>query len=143
MRGEPLGPKMITTTSFAEKSDQASRFFRANRSLRAASPQPSGTGDSFLFLSTGAEARAYSRSASPRRGLIRYPPRVPCTIVSVLEALYTYGCLHPVYDHHLLVIFASFCADPIPAMVTPPRRPRSRCAACALPVRSEMSQNHF
>ena len=38
-----------------------------NRSLRAASPRPSGTGDPFLFLSTGAEAPAYSRSASPRR----------------------------------------------------------------------------
>src|SRR6516162_4554033 len=44
----------------------------------------------------------------------------------------------PVYDHHLLVIFASFCADSIPAMVAPPRRPRSRCAACALAVRSEI-----
>src|SRR5215472_7537115 len=61
---------MIPTTSFAEKSDQASRFFVLNRSLRAASPRPSGTGDPFLFLSTGAEAEApaYSRSASPRRG---------------------------------------------------------------------------
>jgi hypothetical protein len=59
---------MIPTTSFAEKSDQASRFFVLNRSLRAASPRPSGTGDRFLFLRTGAEAPAYSRSASPRRG---------------------------------------------------------------------------
>src|SRR5262249_14500927 len=59
---------MIRCTSFAEKSDQASRFFVLNRSLRAASPRPSGTGDPFLFLSTGAEAPAYSQSASPRRG---------------------------------------------------------------------------
>src|SRR6516165_10196704 len=29
--------------------------------------RPSGTGDPFLFLSTGAEAPAYYRSASPRR----------------------------------------------------------------------------
>ena len=48
------------------------------------------------------------------------------------------GCSLPVYDHHLLVIFASFCADSIPAMVAPPRRPRLRCAGCALPVRSEI-----
>ena len=68
MWGEPLGLKMIPTSSFAEKSDQASRFFVLNRSLRAASPRPSGTGDPFLFLRTGAEAPAYSRSASPRRG---------------------------------------------------------------------------
>jgi hypothetical protein len=31
--GEPLGLKMIPTTSFAEKSDQASRFFELNRKL--------------------------------------------------------------------------------------------------------------
>src|SRR5262249_47624728 len=30
-------------------------------------PPPPGTGDPFLFLSTGAEAPAYSRSASPKR----------------------------------------------------------------------------
>ena len=32
------------------------------------------------------------------------------------------GCSLPV-DDHLLVIFAFFCADSIPAMVAPPRRP--------------------
>jgi len=55
----------------------------------AASSRPSGTGDPFLFLRTGAKAPAYSRSASPdfAKGfvgqakarsvlLIRYPPRV-------------------------------------------------------------------
>ena len=66
-RGEPSGLTMIPTTSFVEKSERASRFFVLNRSLRAASSRPSGTGDPFLFLSTGAEAPAYSRSASPRR----------------------------------------------------------------------------
>src|SRR5262249_39987173 len=84
--------KMIPTTSFAEKSDQASRFFVLNRSLRAASPRPSGTGDPFLFLRTGAEAPAYSRSASPRRSrfyssAIHPDSRVP--VVSVLKALKT------------------------------------------------------
>ena len=58
---------MIPMTSFVEKSDGASRFFVLSRSLRAAPSRPSGTGDPFLFLSTGAEAPAYSRSASPRR----------------------------------------------------------------------------
>src|SRR6516225_5300093 len=91
---------MIPTTSFAEKSDQASRFFVLNTSLRAASPRPSGTGGPFLFLSTGAEAPAYSRSASPdfakalsgrpRRGrfdssAIHPASRLP--VVSVLKTL--------------------------------------------------------
>src|SRR5215831_6254408 len=66
-RGEPSGLTMIPMTSFVEKSDRASRFFVLSRSLRAAPSRPSGTGDPFLFLSTGAEAPAYSRSASPRR----------------------------------------------------------------------------
>jgi hypothetical protein len=61
---------MIPTTSFAEKSDQASRFFVLNRSSPAASPRPSGTGDAFLFLSTGAEAPAYFLSAPPGRGCV-------------------------------------------------------------------------
>src|SRR5262245_38416839 len=91
--GEPLGLKMIPTTSLAEKSDQASRFFVLNRSLRAASPRPSGTGDPFLFLRTGAEAPAYSQSASPRRGrfysfAIHPASRVP--VVSVLKTLNTH-----------------------------------------------------
>jgi len=41
-------------------------------------PRPPGRGIPFLFLSTGAEAPAYSRSASPRRRRF-YPPLVPCT----------------------------------------------------------------
>ena len=87
---------MIPTTSFAEKSDQAARFFVLNRSLRAASPRPSGTGDPFLFLRTGAEAPAYSQSASPRRGrfyssAIHPASRVP--VVSVLKALNTHSDL--------------------------------------------------
>ena len=80
-RGEPSGVKMIRITSFAEKRNQL-RGFSCSTEACAASPRPSGTRDPFLFLSTGAEAPAYSRSASPRRGrflLIRYPPRVPCT----------------------------------------------------------------
>src|SRR5215472_10041188 len=84
---------MIPTTSFAEKSDQALRFFVLKRSLRAASPRPSGTGDPFLFLRTGAEAPAYSRSASPRRvrfysSAIEPASRVP--VVSVLKTLNTH-----------------------------------------------------
>ena len=43
------GLKMIRRTGFAEKSDQALRFFVLNRSLRAASPRPSGTGIPFCF----------------------------------------------------------------------------------------------
>ena len=80
-RGEPSGLKMIPMTSFAKKSDQASRFFVLNRSSRRFS-RPFRTGDPFFFLSTGAEAPAYSRSASPRRAVgstHRYPTRVPCT----------------------------------------------------------------
>ena len=80
---------MIRITSFAEKSDQASRFFVLTEAY-AASPRPSGTGDPFLFLSTGAEAPAYFRSASPRRRRF-YPPDVhPASrvlVVSVLKAL--------------------------------------------------------
>src|SRR6516164_1127181 len=81
---------MVPTISFAEKSDQAWRFFVLNRNLHAASPRPSGTGDPFLSLSTGAEAPAYSRSASPRRGrfyssAIHPGSRVP--VVSMLETL--------------------------------------------------------
>src|SRR5215471_6052733 len=85
---------MVPTISFAEKSEQAWRFFVLNRSLRAASPPgPSGTGDPFLSLSTGAEAPAYSRSASPRRGrfyssAIHPGSRVP--VVSMLETLNTH-----------------------------------------------------
>ena len=60
MGGKPWGLKMIPTTSFAKKSDQAARFFVLNRSLRAASPRPSWTGDAFLFLRAGAEAPAWS-----------------------------------------------------------------------------------
>jgi hypothetical protein len=85
--GEPLGLKMIPTTSFAEKSDQASRFFVLNRSSSAASPRPFGTGDPFLFLSTGAEAPAYSRSTSPRRRRFSSPAirhASPVPVVSVL-----------------------------------------------------------
>jgi hypothetical protein len=52
--------------------------------------------------------------------------------------LYSARMLASLYDHHLFVIFASFCADPSRAMVAPPRRPRSRRAACELPVRSEI-----
>src|SRR6516164_11218614 len=37
-RGEPSGLKMIPITSFAEKSDQAARFFVLNRSLRRFTP---------------------------------------------------------------------------------------------------------
>ena len=76
--------------------DRASRFFVLSRSLRAASSRPSGTGDPFLFLGTGAGAPAYSRSASPRRArfyssAIHPASRVPA--VSVLKALYTYRLL--------------------------------------------------
>src|SRR6516225_2475664 len=92
-RGEPSGLTMIPMTSFVEKSDRASRFFVLSRSLRAASTRPSGTGDPFLFLSTGAEAPAYSRSASPRRArfyssAIHPASRVP--VVSGLKALNRY-----------------------------------------------------
>ena len=37
-RGEPSGLKMISITSFAKKSDQASRFFVLNRSSRRFTP---------------------------------------------------------------------------------------------------------
>src|SRR5262249_40104281 len=82
----------IRITQLCEKSVQASRFFVLNRSLRA-SPRPSGTGALFLFLSTGAEASAYYRSASPRRRRFSSPvihpaSRVP--VMSVLKALNTY-----------------------------------------------------
>jgi len=87
-RGEPSGLKMIPITSFAEKSDQAARFFVLTRSLRRFTPGPSGTGDPFLFLSTGAEAPAYSRSASPRRRRFYSPaihPASDARVVSVLK----------------------------------------------------------
>jgi len=41
-------------------------------------------------------------------------------------------------SHRLFVIFASFCADPLRAIVAPPRRPARECAVCRLPVRSEI-----
>ena len=43
--------------------------------------RPSGTGDPFLFLRTGAEAPAYSRSASPRRRRF-YSPAIPPRVQS-------------------------------------------------------------
>ena len=54
-------------TSFVEKSDRDSRFFRAKQKLTRRPIPALRDGDPFLFLSTGAEAPAYSRSASPRR----------------------------------------------------------------------------
>jgi hypothetical protein len=64
---------MIRITSFAGKSDQAFWFFRANRSLRRFTPAlrvPSGTGDPFLFLSTGAEAPSlFSRLAETLKNM--------------------------------------------------------------------------
>jgi len=92
-RGEPSGLTMIPMTSFVEKSDGASRFFVLSRSLRAASSRPSGTGDPFLFLGTGAGAPAYSRSASPRRArfyssAIHPASRVPA--VSFLKTVNTH-----------------------------------------------------
>jgi len=59
------------------------RGFRGNRSLRRFIPAVR-TGDPFLFLRTGAEASAYSRSASPRRRRF-YPRRVCVPVVSVLK----------------------------------------------------------
>jgi len=89
-RGEPSGVKMIRITSFAEKRNQL-RGFSCSTEACAASPRPSGTRDPFLFLSTGAEAPAYSRSASPRRGrfyssAIHPASRVP--VVSVQTHLF-------------------------------------------------------
>ena len=73
---------MIRITSFAEKHNQASRFFALNRSLRRFTPALRD-GGSLLFLSTGAEAEApaYYQSASPRRRRfcsprVRVPSRV-------------------------------------------------------------------
>jgi len=55
-------------------------YFSLKLALIRLTPAPPGTGDPFLFLRTGAEAPAYFRSASPRRGrFYSYPPRVPCT----------------------------------------------------------------
>jgi hypothetical protein len=72
---------MMQITSVAEKSDQASRFFVLNRSLRHFTPAFRGGGSLFVFLSTGAEAEAlaYYQGASPRRRRFHspaYPTRV-------------------------------------------------------------------
>ena len=48
-RGEPSGLKMIPITSFAEKSDQAARFFVLTRSLRRFTPGPPGRGSLFAL----------------------------------------------------------------------------------------------
>ena len=48
-RGEPSGLKKIRIASFAEKSDQASRFFVLNRSLRRFTPALRDGGSLFVF----------------------------------------------------------------------------------------------
>ena len=48
-RGEPSGLKMIRITSFAEKSDPASRFFRAKQKLTPLHPGSPGCGIPFCF----------------------------------------------------------------------------------------------
>src|SRR5262249_7057158 len=83
----PSGLKMIRITSFAEKSDQASRFFVLNRSLRRFTPALRDGGSLFV-LSTGAEAPAYYRSASPRRRRFYSPAIHPASnapVVSVFD----------------------------------------------------------
>src|SRR5262245_60648412 len=85
---------MIPITSFAEKSDQASRFFRTKQKLTPLHPGPPGPGSHFIFLHTGAEAAGLLSerlSEAPSVRLTPYLPRVPCTVVAVLKTLYTYG----------------------------------------------------
>jgi hypothetical protein len=48
-QGEPSGLKMIPITSFAEKSDQASRFFALNKTLRRFTPALRDGGSLFVF----------------------------------------------------------------------------------------------
>jgi len=89
---------MIPITSFAEKSDQASRFFVLNRSLRRFTPALRDGDPILCFCVPALKPPAYYQSASPRRRRFDSPPylpRVPCTVVAVLKALYTYGVTPP------------------------------------------------
>ena len=84
---------MIRISSFAEKSDQAWRAFRAKQKLTPLHPGPPGRGIPFCFLVPALKRRPII--GAPLRGAVGsshppiYLPRVPCTSRVPVKALYT------------------------------------------------------
>ena len=76
-RGEPSGLKMIRIISFAEKSDQASRFLLLNKTLRRFTPALRDGGSLFVFEYRRSSAGLFSERLSEAPSVSTHPLSTP------------------------------------------------------------------